>query len=352
MSTTVQTQPLDTASIQRILNKTIDGKRVFGASLCVTQGSRTWVGSAGNLSVNHPYFIASTTKLFTTAIILQLAHEQRMGLDDPIQKYLPPDVINGLHVYQGTDFSAQITVRHLLSQTSGLPDYFEGKGSNGKSLIQELTTGHDQHWTFEDAIARSKQMKPHFPPGQKNKAHYTDTNYQLLGKIIEILTDSTYDEAVQQRILEPLGLRETYVFRNEARTQVMPLHYKSSPLHIPQAMASFGPDGGIVSTSEEMVVFIRAFFGGQLFPAAILPTLYQWNSVMFPLEYGVGLMRFRLPRIFSPFRAQPTLLGHSGLSGAFAYYCPEKDVFLTGTVNQIHPPSISYQLMLKVLGKI
>jgi hypothetical protein len=76
----------------------------------------------------------------------------------------------------------------------------------------------------------------------------------------------------------------------------------------------------------------------------------QWNKIFFPLEYGIGLAKFKLPRIFSPFKPMPELLGHSGLSGAFAFYAPEKDVFLTGTVNQISNPDISYRLMLQLLN--
>ncbi|MBC8509379.1 MAG: serine hydrolase [Chloroflexi bacterium] len=128
------------------------------------------------------------------------------------------------------------------------------------------------------------------------------------------------------------------------------MYFKENPLLIPLAMTSFGPDGGIVSTTEEMMVFIRAFFRGDLFPPDYFNEMKQWNKIFYPLEYGVGLARFKLPRLFSPFKPMPELLGHSGLSGAFAFYSPDKNVYLTGTVNQIHHPDISFKLMLQLIN--
>ncbi|NTV47143.1 MAG: beta-lactamase family protein, partial [Chlorobiales bacterium] len=233
--------------------------------------------------------------------------------------------------------------------TSGLPDYFEDKPGGGVILLDELRSGIDRSWTFEEAVAHSKRMTPFFKPGEKGKAHYSDTNFQLLGKIIEGIDGKQLAEVLDERIFRSLALKKTYLFTDCTDTLPADIYYKDHPLHIPKAMASFGPDGGIVSTAEETMTFLKAFFNGRFFPQAVLKDLYHWNSVMFPLEYGVGVMRFKLPWIFSPFKPMPELIGHSGLSGAFAYFCPEKDVFMTGTVNQIHSPGTAYKLMLKLI---
>jgi CubicO group peptidase (beta-lactamase class C family) len=195
-------------------------------------------------------------------------------------------------------------------------------------------------------------MKPHFKPGESNKAYYTDTNYQLLGKLIEVISGMCYAEALAHFIIRPLGLQKTYLYTDITDKKPIPLYYKSMPLYIPKAMTSFGPDGGIVSTAEETMVFIKAFFEGRFFPKENLAQMASWKRIFFPLEYGVGMMRFKLPRIFSPFRPIPEIIGHSGLSGAFAYYCPEKNLYLTGTVNQVYNPSSSYRLIVKVLNSI
>jgi len=192
-------------------------------------------------------------------------------------------------------------------------------------------------------------MKPRFKPGAKGKAFYSDTNYQLLGRVIEIITGKRIGAVLKEFIFEPLQLRNTYLYDDSNDTTPVSLYYKTDPLCIPLAMTSFGPDGGIVSTARESMTFLRAFFGGQLFPKEYISELTIWNRIFFPLQYGIGVARFKLPRIFSPFKPIPELIGHSGLSGAFAYYCPEKDLYLTGTVNQIAKPGLSFRLMIKLL---
>lgn len=343
---------MDTLRLQSIIQKNIDDKSVFGTVISIKQGAESWTGAAGNLQVSQPYFIASTTKLFVTAVVLKLRSEGLLQLEEPIHAYLPQEVMQGLHIYKGEDCSRLITIKHLLAQTSGLPDYFQDKSTGSKGLLAEITMGNDRYWTFEESIAMSKRMKPLFRPGTKGKAHYSDTNYQLLGKIIEQITGKDIATVFKEMVTEPLGLKNTYLYTDSNDTLPATIYYKNKPLHIPKAMASFKADGGIVSTAEESMLFITAFFEGKLFPKAYLEELYIWNKVMFPLQYGIGIMQFKLPRIFSPFKAIPAFIGHSGLSGAFMYYIPERQLYITGTVNQIHNPQRSYQLMIKLLEGI
>jgi D-alanyl-D-alanine carboxypeptidase len=343
---------MEEEKLQHVLDKTVDNKKVFGTVVNVSSGSESWIGSAGNLTNQSQYFIASTTKLYITAIILKLRETGQLSLDDKISAYLPSNLMNDLHIYKRVDYSDEITIKHLLSHTSGLPDYFEQKKENGQSLKDELISGEDQRWIFEETITISKKMKPHFKPGQKGKAHYSDTNYQLLGKIIEIVTDMTISQALAKYVFKPLGLEKTYLYQDSNDTVPATVYYKTEPLPIPMAMTSFGPDGGIVSTASESMVFLKAFFNGKLFPKEYLDEMKDWNKIFFPLQYGIGIARFKLPRIFLPFKPVPELIGHSGLSGAFAYYCPEKDIYFTGTVNQIHNPGLSYKLMIRILNNI
>lgn len=342
------------AKLQKVVDNTVDNKNVFGSSVRLEKGDGAYVfsGASGNLAPETQYFIASTTKLYVTAIIQKLRASGKLSLDDTISKFLPTPVVNGLHVYKGVDYSAAITVRQLLAQTSGIPDYFQGKQASGKSLEDELMAGQDRYWSFEDSVALSKRMKPPFAPGAKGKALYSDTNFQLLGRIIEVSTGKTIAQAMADLLFAPLGLRKTYLYTESSDPRPAPLYYKARPLPIPQAMTSFAADGGIVSTAGESMLFLKAFFGGRLFPPDYLAEMKVWNRIFFPLQYGVGLTKFQLPRLFLPFQPQPELLGHSGLSGAFAYYAPEKEIYLTGTVNQISNPSLSYKLMLQLLGQV
>ncbi len=339
-------------SLQTVINKTVDNKKVFGTSFAVKKDSLMWQGASGNLPIDQPYFIASTTKLFTTAIILKLRAEGKLSLDDKVSKYLDKSILLGLHIYKGKDYSQELTIKHLLSHTSGLPDYFQGKGTTGKSLENEITEGNDQFWTFEQAIERTKKMAPLFAPETKGKANYSDANFQLLGKIIETITYISYSKNCKDFIFQPLGLMDTYLYQDSTDKTPKTLYYKDNELNVPKAMTSFGADGGIVSTSKDMLVFIESFFSGKLFPSSYIGELQEWNKIFFPMQSGIGIHLFKLPWIFNPTGAVPYFIGHSGLSGALAYYSPKENIFIVGTVNQIAHPDISFKTMIKLTQQL
>ncbi|MEI7603806.1 MAG: serine hydrolase domain-containing protein [bacterium] len=338
--------------IQKILNNLVDNKKIFGTVIRVANfENEIFSGSSGNLNEDSQYFIASTTKLYTTAMIMKLRYEGKLSLDDTLDKFFSSEIIKGLNNFQGGDYSNQVTVRHLISQTSGIPDYFEGKGPDGKSLVDKLILGQDQSWTFERSLEIAKEQKSKFKPGQPGKALYSDTNFQLLGRIIEILFNDTVENVFEKNIYTPLQLNKTYMYSNIEDRNPQNMYYKDRPFYIPQAMISVRADGGIVSTSDDSMKFIKAFFSGTFFPVEYFEEMRaEYRGVMFPLQYGIGIMRFKLPRYFTLFTEMPELIGHSGLSGAFEYYCPDKKIFITGTVNQIANPSLSYRMLVQILN--
>ncbi len=339
-------------SLQQVLNKVVDNKKVFGATFAIKYQDSIWHGEAGNIKSDQPFFIASTTKLFVTSIILKLRSEGKLSLNDKISKYLDSTVMKGLHLYKGKDYSYDITIQHLLAHTSGLPDYFEDKNREGVSLEMQLFEAKDRSWTFQDALAISKTLPTHFIPGTTKKAHYSDTNFQLLGKIIEAITGKTFNEAVKDIVFNALGMSSTYMYSNSKDTTPINLYYKKEKLMIPLAMTSFGADGGAVSTSSDMLIFIEAFFTGKLFPVSYIEELKQWNKIFFPLQSGVGIHRFKLPWFFDPAGMTPELIGHSGLSGAMAYYSEKDKLFIVGTVNQVAYPSTSFNTAVKLIMKV
>ena len=136
------------AAMQGLLNTLVDSQLIFGTTVRIQSGdgSLEWTGAAGNLTTETPYFIASTTKLCVTAVTLKLRAAGKLSLDDAAAKYLAPELLRGIHVYKGIDYSNQLTIRQLLAHTSGLPDYFQGKPVGEKSLEQRLVAGMDQAW--------------------------------------------------------------------------------------------------------------------------------------------------------------------------------------------------------------
>jgi D-alanyl-D-alanine carboxypeptidase len=157
-----------------ILGKIVGNKRIFSAVLCVENSDKSlsWTGAAGNMQKDSRFFIASVTKLYVTVVTMRLIERDLIALDDKISKYLPDYICEGLHVLNGVDYSNEITISHLISNTSGLPDYFFHKQTNGRTIASELMDGNDEPWYLDRTIGLIKNLKPKFKPGTIGKASY------------------------------------------------------------------------------------------------------------------------------------------------------------------------------------
>ena len=159
-----------------------------------------------------PYFIASVTKMYTAAIIMQLFEEKRLDLEAPVSDYLTADLLDGIHIYKGTDYSRQLKVYQLVNQTSGLADFETDKPRGGKSVINELMTGHDRSIDTAEALRITRTLSAHFAPGTPGRAYYSNLNYRLLGEIIATVTEKPMAVNFEERICAPIGLKRTYLY--------------------------------------------------------------------------------------------------------------------------------------------
>ncbi|WP_213165759.1 serine hydrolase domain-containing protein [Alkalicella caledoniensis] len=327
--------------LDKCLSNIINKKDVYSAVFCVESGdgSFSWTGAAGEMQRDSQFMIASVTKLYVTAVVMGLVEEGKLKLEDKIGKYLPNEYMQGLHVLKGVEYSNEITVKHLISNTSGLPDYFFHKEHNKKTSASQLLTGQDESWDVEKTIETVKKLTPNFAPGKKGKAAYSDTNYQILGKIIEIIIGKNIGEVFKDYIFDELNLQKSYVYNDISDTKPVPFYYKSQKLWLPNYMASVSTEGGIVSTVDELMIFLKEFFKGRFLPKEKIEGLKKWNLILPPpslFYYGIGLEKLFTPRIVSPFKPITEVVGFWGQTGSFAWYNPETDLYFTGTTNQIN----------------
>jgi len=339
---------INTETLNHLVNKMVDNKSIFSAVMKIENmdGSFSWKGASGEIEADSRYFIASVTKLYITAVVMKLIEEGTMSLNDRITKYLPEEYYSGLHVLNGIDYSHELTVKHLISNTSGIPDYFFHKQDNGRTAADNLLDGNDNEWPIEKTIDLIKKMKPNFKPGAKSfwpgtqhKASYSDTNYQLLGKLLEQITDKTIGDVFQDYIFSELNFQNTYVYKNSGDESPAPFFYGVKKLWLPKYIGSVGPEGGIVSTADEVMIFLKAFFNGRFFPAERIDALKKWNLILPPpglFLYGIGLEKIWIPWIASPFKHPGDILGFWGQTGSFAFYNPKSDLYFCGTTNQIN----------------
>jgi CubicO group peptidase (beta-lactamase class C family) len=342
------------------------GKAIRNASLCVSKGdsSFTWCGAAGTAHQNGnvlmteatPIYIASVTKLFTATAIMILNEQDQIRLDDPMEKYLPGELINGIQIYQGHDYSHEITIEQLLAHTSGIPDYYDGTGKDEKTLFEIYKADQQRNWSVEEEIARARdQMTPTFRPGEQ--AFYSDTNYQLLGKIIEWKTGKPLQDVFEQLFFHPLSLKHTRMVGPSEFMRmpiVQPADVFSKNENITQMRSStfYWADGGIVSTPGDLIAFMKALEQARLVRADTLKKMHQWrplsNSGM-PFQYGYGTMKFAVPTFINRFARVPTVWGHSGSIGSFLYYAPELDLYMAGTIDQEKDKIGPIMLMIKAM---
>jgi len=315
-----------------------------------------WRGQAQGVAADSPFCVASCTKLFTAALILRSVDSRDLSLDATAASYLPARALEGLHVIDGTDRSGDVTLRQLLSNTSGLADYFEDRPRGERSWLDRIVTGEDFGWTPEQALEHVRtRLAPRFAPGATRRAHYADTNFLILGMVLKAVTGQGFGRLVQTNICEPLGLGDTWVFAPESRdrdTRILPIHAGARTLQIPRALASVGCEGAVISTLEDTQRFLRGFFGGELFAINHLQQMLDWNRIFFPFQYGMGLMKFAMPPALTLMRRTPPLIGHSGSTGAVMYWSHDRNIFITGSTNQLRSRGAPYQFIVRALQTI
>ncbi len=361
--------------LQGILQAMSAPKTIPSALLAVETMDRSfrWVGTAGTAYADGapmlpvtPFYIASVTKLYIASTILMLHERNLVGLDQPMAAYLPKELVGGLLRLDGVDYTGQITVQHLLRHSSGLPDYLEDKPKNGRNFAERL---FDEDFAFEleDIIEVVHDLPPHFPPqpldSTRQKIRYCDTNYQILIAIIEAVTGGPLHAAFAELLYRPLGLENTWHpgTRPDA-PEPADLWLDEGPLQIPLAMESFGD---VISTADDLLRFMHALVRGEVFEDPATHDLMRghWNTFGFslnpvrlspgwPIEYGLGMMRFKIPRLLSPFRSVPAVTGHTGATGSWLFYCEALDVLLAGTVNQLSAAAVPFRYIPKILQSL
>lgn len=185
------------ARIEAAFRKQVKSDRRLRGSFLLVQSDRVGVdlniaesGNGSPVFVDQPNHLASVGKLFTATLIAKLQEQGKLDFTDRIGDYLDPELMTGLHHYRGRDYSNEITIRHLLMQTSGLYDVFF-------PLWEKMAADPSFAISTREAIEWGKKhMKPVSEPGRKH--HYTDTNYYLLGFIAERVTGKPFHEAMRE----------------------------------------------------------------------------------------------------------------------------------------------------------
>ncbi|MDW0118532.1 serine hydrolase domain-containing protein [Sporosarcina thermotolerans] len=337
-----------TKQYDKIFSRIVKSKQIHESVLFIQNrnGDFSYKNEYGGKSIDAPLLMASITKLFTTTCILILLEQGKLSLDDKVTRFFDNGKLNGLHLYKGQEYTAKLTIAHLLFQTSGLPDVSE----EGKNNLRKRVLHEDMNITIDELIALTKKMKPLFAPNTMNRSHYADINFYILGQIIESVANSSLEGVFTSFIFEPLGLEKTYLVIDEDDF-IPSIYFKNNALSLPKYIKSCRASGGAITTAREMMVFIKAFFGGDLFNKEIFRELEKYMKLQisfYPIQYGGGYMRIPLGGFTMFFIGKGELIGHSGSTGSFAFYYPEKDLFFVGDVNQSANPATAVRMAIRL----
>lgn len=285
----------------------------------ILQKGSSDVRNGTGIMTDNTFRIGSVTKTFTSVMVLQLAQEGKLAIDDPLSKYRP-DVPN----------SQNISLRQLLNHTCGLFSYTDDAG-----FVSAIETDPLRKWTPDEVINIGISHPPEFPPGQG--WGYSNTAYVLLGKVIEQVTGNTYASEIKKRIIKPLALKHT-VLPTDAEMPGRYSHGYTFDLGngmqdiTRQQVPTWGwSAGGLVSDLTDMKICAKAFAQGKLLNKTMRSEFLEW--VPMPVEPG------RPPNAFSALGIgkYKGMIGNTG--GTYGYttwmwYIPEKDATLIAFFNE------------------
>lgn len=285
-------------NVQRHLDRLVSGDGFPGAlaSVRTADGHVHDYTSGPGIPRNGQVRIGSNTKTFTAVVVLQLVGEGRIDLDAPIEKYLP-GIVRG----NGNNGN-RISVRQLLQQMSGLPDYNDVVFSKPQDLVGLSHSYFEPRRLVDAALTKP----PQFAPG--TKWEYSNTNYIIAGLIVENVTARPIGEEITRRILQPLGLRDTY-WPGVGEQVIRGRHPHGYIAAAPGApwvdVTDIDPSAGwaagqLVSTPGDLRTFLEALIHGQLLkPAQQAAMMKTVDAPGFEptgaWQYGLGLARHELP---------------------------------------------------------
>ncbi|MEV0388405.1 serine hydrolase domain-containing protein [Nonomuraea sp. NPDC050643] len=322
------------AQVQRLLDAAITEQGYPGAITEIRTGTRQWFGSAGvaDTTTGRPrtpqeqFRVGSITKTFTATLILQLAAEHTLSLDDTLDTWLP-----GL-VHGNGHNGATITIRHLLNHTSGIFAYTLDPGMLERYWSPRLLQHRFDKVAPEELVKIAVSHPADFRPGQD--WGYSNTNFVLAAMIIEKASGMSYADTLAYRIARPLNLTGTYApgqetgFRgpHTSSYSTLMLPGTDAPAHDVTELSpsyAFGV-GEIISTATDLNTFLTALLSGRLLPPVQQTEMFTMIPVpdgkwLDGYSYGLGISALTLP-------GGTTLYGHGGMiTGAWSYLYGTRD---------------------------
>jgi D-alanyl-D-alanine carboxypeptidase len=289
---------------QTLLNE-MTSSGVVGVTMSVyNTNSGLWHGSSGKADLHNNISIkpcnitrmGSVVKIFTATVILKLQEEGKLNIDDKISDYLQGNNIDKIKNAETA------TIRQLLQHSSGIYNYIQNIQFQTASLNSLL-----KEWSADDLLKYAYNKDPYFSPGED--VRYSNTNYVLLGLLIERIEGKPLYQVFDEKIIHLLGLTNTmFAGKNHVPNGIVRGYIDLySNLQVLESTYYSGwdyytADGGLISNTNDMNHFFRALMNGQIINVNSLNQMRAWRSPInqdnsfFEIKYGLGIFRIVTPK--------------------------------------------------------
>ena len=288
--------------IQKSLDQTINEQKIPGLQFAIRfSDSSTWEIHSGKLSFDrqialtndHILRIGSITKLYMAVLVLKAVEDGKILLSDSLANWYP-EITN----------SDRITISELLNHTSGLREILESFSVKMKSIFPH------KNWKQAELLKVISKQKPYFEPG--TDFHYSNSNYIILGFILEQVYQKSIQQLLNDEIITPLGLKFTSILPTERIPENLIIGYDRDLLPWPglyklktdnKAWASLAyASGAMASTAHELIIFINSLFNGDLLSSKSLEPMTNFVHIENKEHqcwkgYGLGLTQFNINNI-------------------------------------------------------
>jgi D-alanyl-D-alanine carboxypeptidase len=266
--------------------------------------------------------IASVTKSFVAVVTIQLVEEGWLSLDQSVEHWLP-GLVPGGH---------SISVRQLLNHSSGMPNYLT------HSFVKWVRNHPEHNWNPYELVGEALRYPHRFAPGEPGRWEYSNTNYILLGLIIERVTGHSLDHEIRHRIIEPLQLGQTSFAPPHIRDGGLLRGYAGPHDYTDINMSFAWAAGGLESSTADLGRYAAVLYGGQLLSEAGLARMIHdvggmgvWGAR--DTHYGLGSIQ----RSFPAGAGRVLARGHTGALVGYRsamWHFPESGVVIVAVLNR------------------
>ncbi|MHA6481807.1 serine hydrolase domain-containing protein [Paenibacillus sp. strain BS8-2] len=305
--------------------------------------------SAQPAQVDSPYHSASIGKTMLAAVFGQLVDEGIVRIDDTIATWLSPDILDGLFTIDGVDHSDKVTIRHLLSHTSGVGDYFEGPVTDGEPMLDRITANPDLTFTPASLLSFTRDhQQPVGLPGQQ--FYYSDTGYILLGLLLEAVEGKAYGDILEERIFGPLGMKNSrLMFHQEDASAPIGIYLNGIDFSDRAALSVDWSGGGVVTTMDDLLMFMKALVGGHMLSDKVYEELTRFNHRYDKgIRYGMGMMYFDFSELSFLLGSMSDVYGTVGATGTYALYDKEQDTYYIANFGSLDFAEKSIEELVKI----